>query len=1023
MRTALIAWRCRTVLGLCLVCAVAPAPAAAASSTRGAPFTRSYSHEDIGNVPRGSRLGFDRFGRLAVIHDAIYAVLNDSVWINLAEPGGRRLLSMANVVQAGDGRSYFGARGAWGHVETNAEGRLHPVSLAPPHCPGWVATAVFRELIPTEDGVYFASWNGVVYLDFKRGTSHLFDIPRLSRMFQVGRRVYISSYDQLLRYIEAEDGTLRMAEGTALTNHVVKFATPLDETRSLLALLDGGLVVFDGRAISPWPGGDRSIVNGDVSVVQRLVDGRVALGVTGQGLLIFSNAGELLLALTTPGYRNVTELANREPGVLWVETEDAVQKILYGSPLSAFGQRLGLPVQWPLVALWKDRIVVASDGRLYRAVQGSRGEPTRFEPESRQPPGGAWAIAARGDRLLAGNGSGVYSLEDDGEFHPAGDAGDLAHLVMLDESRCFVIGRSSIGLLERRDGRWFEPLPRIAGIRNPAVAHRVGRSVWIEMGSEGVARLRADPDRLRLDVVPNAPGTEDSWVNVGAVGEIVVLSAAREVPRRFFDQRAETWIEAESLQRLLDRSPNWIARMQQDARGVIWATHNEGLVRFTPAGGDHEIDSSSFDQVNDRYPVVRILPNDDVWMLAERSLYHVERDWISAPATPARRPAPVSLFEYKRGEDLLRGRAAEPASLRFPYEGNGLGVRFYSGTDAWRRPPAYEFRLSEAEPWTPVDGSLIGLRGLREGTYRLEARIAGAGDAAGAAAPLLFEISPPWHRSRPAYLIFAAAALGLLLGAIRWSNFLERRRNRKLEEVVRERTRQLENAMVKLGDETRNAATLAERDRLASEIHDSVQQGLTGAILQLDSTLKMPVVSGEVRSRLNVVRNMVSYSRQEVEHAVWDMESPLLDGSELADALRNLTAFMNSREVAVDVAVSGRPVALGRAINHNLLRVAQEATTNALRHARAGRISITMGYETRQVVLEVRDDGIGFSPCEALQARGGHLGLRGMQARAKKMRGTFEIDSAPGAGTTLRVTVPVQTDEDPHSNAETRNDG
>ena len=102
------------VFALGLICPLAPAADAGTPSARGVPFTRSYSHADIGNVPRGSRLGFDRFGRVAVIHDAIYSVLNDSVWLNLAEPGGRGRVSMANVVQAGDGRSYYGARSEWG---------------------------------------------------------------------------------------------------------------------------------------------------------------------------------------------------------------------------------------------------------------------------------------------------------------------------------------------------------------------------------------------------------------------------------------------------------------------------------------------------------------------------------------------------------------------------------------------------------------------------------------------------------------------------------------------------------------------------------------------------------------------------------------------------------------------------------------------------------------------------------------------------------------------------------------------
>lgn len=997
----------RWLLVLGVLCGMTNLADGSTPTARGAPFTRSYSYEDIGNVPRGSRLGFDRFGRVAVIHDAIYSVLNDSVWLNIAEPGGAGHVSMVNVVQGPDGRSYYGARAGWGYVKTGADGRLHPVSLTPENPPGWVATALFKDLIVTREGVYFSSWNGVAYWDFRHQSSVLLEVPKLSRMFLVGERVYISAFDQPLHYLDTGTGRLVSAAGTALDHEVVEHAAPLDGSRSLLALLDGGLVVFDGSHVSPWLAPGNNFVNGDISVVQQLVDGHIALGVTGQGILLASPEGELLMALRTPEYRNITALANREPGVLWVETEHAIDKVLYGGPLSAFDQRLGLPTAWPIIGLWNDEVVVASDGKLYRAIAGAQGEPTYFEPEPNQPPGGAWALAAWGRHLLVGSGSGLYSAEPDGTFRPIPSVGDLAHLVMIDENHCFVIGRVEIALLEWHDGRWTETVPRISGVSNPAIVHRVKRSVWIEMGGGGVARLWRDGARLRLDVVPNESWTRGSWVNIGALDDTVILSATREEPRRFFDERTGTWIAAPEVQRLLDRSPYWIARLQKDAGGVIWATHNEGLIRFTPRGGDYDMDTSSFDLVNDRYPVVRILPNNDVWMAAERSLYHVERSWMP-PSLPTR-PELVSVVDHRANEELLTAETA--TSLRLPYSRNNLSFRFYSGTDAWRRAPAYEYRLSEREPWASFDGSLLSFRGLREGNYRLEVRVAGTRSDEEISAPFVVEVLPPWHRSLPAYLLFGCAGMLLIFGAARGLNYLERRRNRRLEKLVHERTRQLETAMERLGEETRNAATLAERDRLASEIHDSVQQGLTGAILQLDSTLKIPAVDAGVRSRLNVVRNMVSYARQEVEHAVWDMESPLLDGTDLADALRNLTAFVNSGEVAVDISVTGEAVPLGRTISHNLLRIAQEATTNAFRHAKARRIVVRLDYQPASMAMTIADDGIGFQSSDVLHSSRGHLGLPGMRARVKKLKGTFDIVSAPGKGTTIRVDVPIQENQ------------
>jgi signal transduction histidine kinase len=378
----------------------------------------------------------------------------------------------------------------------------------------------------------------------------------------------------------------------------------------------------------------------------------------------------------------------------------------------------------------------------------------------------------------------------------------------------------------------------------------------------------------------------------------------------------------------------------------------------------------------------------------------------------------VSLVDASDGHELMLKPQPSAAPLRLSYARNTMTFRFYSGSDNWRRPPVYEYRMDDREPWTPVSGSSFTFRGLREGAYRFQVRLAGRPETTGASSVLPFEVQPPWYRTRVAYVLFALAAVSLLAAVVAWLSYTARKRNRQLERVVDERTGQLQAAMDKLNLETRNAATREERDRLASEIHDSLQQGLTGAILQLDTTLRLSAVVDEVRSRLHVVRNMISYARQEVQHAVWDMESPLLEGTELGDALRNLTAFVESESVLIEVVVSGAAVPLSRGANHNLLRIAQEATTNAVRHAQAKRITIRLDYDAAEVALEVADDGIGFLPELVLGKQIGHFGLRGIRTRAKKLRADLSIESVPGKGTTIRVRVPTALNSDLHSHVE-----
>ena len=975
---------------------------------RGLPFSRTYSLDDIGYVPRGSRLNFDSFGRIAVIHDGVYAVLNDTAWINVAHVGESTRTPMTDVVHAGYGRCYYAGRASWGIAEFGADGALHAHPLVPANPPAWTRTTTFESVIVTADGVYFSSGNGLVFWDFEDKQCQLYEVPRLSRSFAIGHRVFVSSANQPLRYVDVKERGLRPCTPTLLDRVSVDRAATLDDTRALVSLVDGRLFVFDGEQATPWAGQNQINVRGRLSALRSLADGNVALAASGEGVFVLSPGGELISSLTTPQFHRVSSIASRESGVLWVLTEDSIEKVLYRGGLTSFGHRQGLTLYFPRVAKARGRTFVASARTLYEAVSPRPGAVARFERVEPQPPGGALSLAAHGPHLLVGNGSAIFAWSPEGSWQPVAPLRGLSHLVMIDEKQCYAIGTAEIALLEWNGHRWSEPVPRIAGLAHAYDAHHTGRSVWVEMSGDGVARVGRKGDCLELMVLRNEEWTKALWVNIGVVGDTVVLSPIGEA-RRFFDEQTESWCERPELARLLDSSARWLSRVWQDEKGTLWAAHREGLVRFTPTDEGYVADRSSYDLINDRYPEVRVLPGNDLWVTASRSLHHV--DEVAAPLAHARAtPVLVSLMDTRGNVELLAKRLQHEPQ-RLSYRQNSLTFRFFSGSYAWRRAPTYEFRLNATEPWSTLEtGSLLPFPSLRDGKYNLQVRVADDRASPGPAMAFAFEILPPWHRTWPAFAMYATALLLGIMGVTRWSGHLARRRNRVLEDIVRDRTRELESTMRKLNEETRATATLAERDRLAGEIHDSVQQGLSGAILQLDTTLKQPNVPPELHHRLAIVRNMVSYSRQEVQHTVWDMASPLLEGSDLGEALRKLAAFTTSSTLVPSVTVSGTPVDLPRRTTHHLLRVAQEATTNAERHALAERIEIHLDYAADAVSLTISDNGVGFQPEDALN-RPGHFGLTGMRGRARSIGGELTVRSAPGAGTSIRIVVPLSSPE------------
>ncbi len=1004
------------VLFALLALVARPAAAAApADNVLGLPFTRFYSFEDIGNVSRGARLGFDPLGRLAVIHSGAYVVLNDNIWIDIAEKESNGAAIQCVAFGSG-GEAYFGAFGSWGLVELTPQGTLRPHTIVPPNFPRWVMATNFTDIIQTRAGVYFSGFNGVAFWDRTTHQHTFFEVAGLSHIFALGEQVYVCSLNLGVLALDRASQTVHPITPNQVPGSPLDLVTPFDRDRVLLTTMDGHLLLFDGRTLSPWTGPLSDAPRGRVSAIESLMDGRFAIAIGGKGLYFVSKEGEILSSLTTPEYQRVTDLATREAGVLWVLTENGVEKILYDSPLTVFGQRLGLPISWPQVVRWKDQVAIASSGRLYESLPGGPGETTRFQLIPNQPPAEIWGLAANDRHFLAGSAMGVFARDEAGGFQQVLAGMNVSRLVLVQPDLCIVIGTAEITTLRWADGRWTEATPRVPGLGYPSIIHAAGESVWVELGANRAARIAVRDGRLQVRTFENFPWKEPRWINIGVVGQTVILTGLAG-GRIFFDEKTESVVEARELRELLDQSPHAVARIKQDKDGTLWASYDQGLLSIRPQGDHYKFASATFLKIADHYPNIQLLPDGDVWLATGQSLYHVSRRF-GLGSQAAFRPTLVSVTDGRSHRTLFRDGQASGTYPVLKYVENSLVFQFFAGSYASRKAPVYEYTLRRGpNSWALLgNGSVLTLTDLREGSYRLEVRLTDAGEVIGNLPAIEFEIEPPWFRTAFAYVCYllgAALAIGVLM---RWAAYRTRQRNVVLEKLVQERTNELRQAMEQLNEETRNAATVAERNRLAGEIHDSLQQGLSGLMLQLDATLKLPDLPADIRSRLAVARNMVSFTRHEVQHAVWDMETPLLEGTELGDALKKIAAFIDPGTASIVLGVSGPPAELSPSTKHHLLRIAQEAITNAVRHAAARTIQVTLAYAPGGVTLTIADDGNGFVPDDVLTKGLGHFGLRGLRGRAAKIGGEVRIDSAPGRGTT--VTVHVQTSVPSYSHAD-----
>lgn len=324
---------------------------------------------------------------------------------------------------------------------------------------------------------------------------------------------------------------------------------------------------------------------------------------------------------------------------------------------------------------------------------------------------------------------------------------------------------------------------------------------------------------------------------------------------------------------------------------------------------------------------------------------------------------------------------SEPAT---PLGGGEVEIHFAALSYLAPERMRYKYRLAGYdEDWVDAGTRRFAYyANLAPGRYRFQVR---AGNLDGpwneSGAVYSFYLQPRFHQTQ---LFAALIAAGVLLAA--W--MLYRLRVHGLR--------------------VRYSAVLAERNRIAGEIHDTLAQNLAGIALQLDSvTMQLADVPTGLRDRLDQACNLTRYSLSEARRAVTDLRSDDLEPRDLPAALPDIAGRLTAAAaLRTRIEVLGSPRRLNPMIEKNLLRIFQEAAANAVKHAGARNLEVELNYGADCLTLRVRDDGCGFDTGKIIPLGVGHYGLTGMRERAERIGGRLTLKSAPGEGTELLVEAP-----------------
>lgn len=466
-------------------------------------------------------------------------------------------------------------------------------------------------------------------------------------------------------------------------------------------------------------------------------------------------------------------------------------------------------------------------------------------------------------------------------------------------------------------------------------------------------------------------GTNGGGLNLLREGKFASLTSRDGLPddviyRILEDGEQRLWFSSnKGVFRLRENDLNdLIAKRISTLNPALYGTADGMLTRECSGGG---------------HPAAWKMTDGKLWFATIKGVATVDPDHLRVNSL-----APPLVIEQIRVDDQL-----------LPLEGNPKVAAGSTRFDFYYTAPSFiapenvrfKYKLEGFDPdW--IDGGnrrVAYYTNLRPGNYRFRVMAAnndGVWNQQGEAFD--FYLRPHFYQT---YWFFAL--LALLSAAIIW-------------QMYRLRVSRLSSQF---------GAVLAERNRIAREIHDNLAQDILGISVQLELVSRlMPAAAETAKPHLDRARILVRNSMAEARRYVWDLRSQDLENKDLPTALNDTARRLTrDREVQAAVQVTGTFRAVPSVIENNLLRIAQEAINNSVKHAGAQRIMIDLHFDTDALQLRVRDDGCGFDPQD--QNGDGHFGLMGMRERAQEIGGELQIRSEAAAGTEVIVNVPLTHDD------------
>jgi signal transduction histidine kinase/ligand-binding sensor domain-containing protein len=440
----------------------------------------------------------------------------------------------------------------------------------------------------------------------------------------------------------------------------------------------------------------------------------------------------------------------------------------------------------------------------------------------------------------------------------------------------------------------------------------------------------------------------------------------------------------------------------QDDRGYWWLATSPGILQFAPGDIERMLADSTylphyrlFDESDGMVgalvkgywsPILVKADDGRIWVATDSGLAFIDPRKMPRSSAP---PVSIEVMRWQGREHAITDGAEIPPGTR------DLEIDFTSMTFAASEEIQFRYRLEGADTaWNEVGTRRRAYyTELAPRAYRFVVSASyGDGNWNETAAAWRFRVLPAWYQTLwfKALLGLAIAGLGGTVVAM-----IQRGRHSRAQQVLKDRYE----------------ATLAERARIAQDLHDTLLQGFAGVALQLKTIeLALPDQPDVAVETVMRVQRLTRDSLREARARVWEMHGTDLGEDDLPAALGAIAReHAAGSGIEVHLSVHGERRRLTRAQEDVAFRVGREAVVNAMRHADARRLELHFDFAPATLTLEIQDDGRGFTPDEAEDARRkGHFGLSGIRDRARHAGGRCEIQPRAGGGTVVSLELPLK---------------